>query len=166
VQDREIAVTDRGELHRKAAPRLVLEPIDHGAVNPAVPAAGALVEVNHLPAWAQATMSWRTDFLVTAVANPSYSPSRYRRARAAVLIIALLGLMAFAAVEATTVQCRNEHQRLLRNAGDCIRLNSGGCLLINEQRRQCEVGIGDLHWLVSERAVVILRKLGVPFFYI
>ncbi len=104
---------------------------------------------------------------MTVVVNPSYSPSRYRRAGAAVLVMALLGLMTFAsAIEATTVQCRNEHQRLLRNAGGCIRLNAGGCLLINEQRRQCEVGIGDLRWLVSERALVILGKLGVPFFYI
>jgi hypothetical protein len=103
---------------------------------------------------------------MTAVANPSYSPSRYRRARAAVLIMALLGLTAFAAVEATTVQCRSEHQRLLRNAGGCILRNSGGCLLLNEQRWQCEVGIADLRWLVSERAVIIFRKLGVPFFYI
>jgi hypothetical protein len=104
---------------------------------------------------------------MTAVANPlSYSPSRYRRARAVVLIMALLGLMAFAAVEALTVQCRNEHQPLLRNGGGCVLRNSGGCVLLNEQRRQCEVGIGDLRWLVSERAVVILRKLGVPSFNI
>ena len=86
--------------------------------------------------------------------------------RSAVLILALLGLMTFAAVETTTIQCRNEHDRLLSNRGGCIELNSGSCLLINSQHPQCEVVTGYLRWAVPERAVAILRKLGVPLFYI
>jgi hypothetical protein len=104
---------------------------------------------------------------MTIAASHFYSPGRYRRARVTALVLALLGVMTFAAVASTAVQCRNEPQRLLRNAGGgCIQLNSASCLLINERHPRCEVVAGHLHWVVSERALDILRKIGVPFFYI
>jgi len=98
--------------------------------------------------------------------HPLYAPRLYRRVRLGILILVLFGSMSFAAVRAMTLDCRNENQRLLLyGGGGCLALQGGGCLLLNGQQQQCELAAGDLRMAVSERAAAILRKLGVPSFY-
>ena len=75
--------------------------------------------------------------------RPLYSPRRYRRARISVFILALLGLMTFAAVGVMTGQCRTHDNCLLINEGNCLLI--GGkprdALLINgTQTRQAQRG--------------------------
>jgi hypothetical protein len=99
---------------------------------------------------------------MTIVAGPLYSPRRYRRARVAVFILTLLGLMTFAAVRGMTVQCRTHDDCLLVNEGGCLLLSGkpGDVLLIGTQTRRCDVSGWGVQVELSERAEAILRKLG------
>jgi len=98
-----------------------------------------------------------------AVSN-SYSPRLYRRARLGLLILALLGLMIFAAVQDMAGQCRTENPCLADRDG-CIG-DASGALGVGKTTR-CELTVAG--WLrigLSEQAADILRRLGVPVSYI
>ena len=97
---------------------------------------------------------------------PSYYPSLYRRAWLGILILAVLGLMRFAAVRDMAGECRTEQACLGLEKGGCLGLEGGGVLLLNEKTTRCELTAGD--WLritMSEQVANILRRLGVPVSY-
>jgi hypothetical protein len=74
------------------------------------------------------------------------------------LVFVFLGLISFAAVRASAVDCRYENQRLLLHSGGCLALHQGGCLLLHEQRQRCELLIGDLRISLPPWLQAIIRS--------
>jgi hypothetical protein len=55
-----------------------------------------------------------------------------------------LSILTFAAVREMSIECRREPSYLrTTERGDCLALEDGGCLLIEEKRLQCRFAWGD-----------------------
>lgn len=99
---------------------------------------------------------------MSVVAGAAYPPRLYKRGPMAVLIIlALLG-MSIAAVR--NMQCRAEDQ-CIADSGGCLG-DARGALGDGPKTTRCELtGWGRLRIELSETAVDVLRRLGVPISY-
>jgi hypothetical protein len=96
-----------------------------------------------------------------------YSPRRYSRARLVILVLALLGLMTFTAVQELAGQCRTGPQYLLTDSGAYLLTDKGAFLVTDKKITRCELtGWGWLRIALSEQTADILRRFGIPFSYI
>ncbi len=97
------------------------------------------------------------------IPHQSYSPRLYRRARLGILILALLGLLSFAAVRDMAGQCRTTDEYL---TGGGQLLTGGGQLLVTGKKTtRCELSGWGLRVAVPEQVADILREVGIPFAY-
>jgi hypothetical protein len=102
---------------------------------------------------------------VSVVAGATSLPRLYNRGRVALLILALLGLLSFAAARDITGQCRTTNEYLTGGG----KLLSGGAQLLTTGKKitRCELtGWGWLRLAVSERTAEILCEFGIPVSYI
>jgi hypothetical protein len=61
-----------------------------------------------------------------------------------VMLALCLGILSFAAIRETTIECRREPSYLLTEKGDRIALEGGaGYLLLEEKSLQCRLAMGD-----------------------
>ena len=95
---------------------------------------------------------------------PFYQPRLYRRARLGLLILALLGLMGFAAVQDMARQCRTEQGCLALEKGGCLGLNGGGVLILYAKTTRCDLTGWGLRVALPEWAAGILRESRNPDF--
>ena len=93
------------------------------------------------------------------------NPRLSRRVRLG-LILALLGLLTFAAVRDMAGQCRTEDDCLAVGNGSCMAVGGGeGVVLTGSHTTRCELTGWGLRVELSQTAVAILRQLGVPVSY-
>lgn len=86
--------------------------------------------------------------------RPAYMPKLIELALVAIMLALVLGRFSPVAVREMRTECRNEPQSLGLNSGRHLALNSRGPHLVNEQRQQCQLEMGDVR--------VPLPAWGVP----
>ena len=101
---------------------------------------------------------------MAVVTVPGYAPRTYRQRTLLLLVLALFGLMTFAAVGQMTGQCRTEKDCLAADNGNCLLTDNGERLLTGTETTQCELRGWGLRIELSERAANMVRALGARFF--
>jgi hypothetical protein len=102
---------------------------------------------------------------MSVVHRPLYAPRLYSRAWRDILILALVGLVSFAAVRELSGQCRTTDEHL--TGGGQLLTGSGQPLVTGRKITRCELtAAGWLRIGLSEQAADILRRFGVPVSYI
>ena len=96
---------------------------------------------------------------ITLMASLTYDHAsrKYRRAKIALLVLAVVGLISFAVAAKLPERCQF-HQDCL-DSGSCLEVAPGSPLLTGTVSRRCEVVAGNMRFRVPKRGQLIIDEI-------